>query len=825
MRYTYLLLFAAFFSYSLSAQNPKRLAQPTSKIYLELQQLAKPVRVLYVAAHPDDENTRVISWLENARNVETAYFSFTRGDGGQNLIGNEKGPLLGVLRTQELLEARKKDGARQFFSHAVDFGYSKSIDETLEIWNKDQVLGDLVYVLRYFKPDVVITRFPPTRAAGHGHHAASAALAKEAYDLAGDPTQFPAQLQRVSTWKPHRLMWNSYSWRRDPKLLAEDVKINVGQSVPLLGAASSEIASQARSMHRCQGFGRSWNRGEVNEYFKHTAGANFYSDILEGINVSWSRFDGGAPVDAAFQKAMRNFSFTEAWKNIPALAAIKKALLDVPSNTYVDDALKKIDDLILACAQANIELYTDEKAVVAGDSLQVTIDAVAMEPIGAALKSVVFEKSTPLEFNQAIGNNIDFTKAVRIKIPSDKKTATPYWLENESSFGSYQFEGLQYLEKPESEPSISAKVTVDILGNEITFNQPVFHKRVEPDYGEKYEPLPVLTAVSVNPAMALHIAVDQKPTPIQVTVTNHSKVNQQRSLGITLPKGWQADKNELDLKLEAGESQRIAIALQANEDAQPGSLKFYWSNSEEPVIEKQTVDYPHILKQTIQTGALVNLRPVNVQSHKLKIGYIPGAGDDIPEILGNLGYTVVEINASNFDFMDLSDFHTIITGIRAYNTQEWLAKKAEKIWEYAKNGGNVVVQYNTLNFLSEIKAPIAPENLQIGRDRVTKEEAPITILAPKHPVLNVPNRITAVDFEEWVQERGLYFASEWSPAFTPIFEIADPGEDPSQGSLLVGSFGKGHISYCGISFFRQLPAGVPGAYRLFVNLVELGYNG
>lgn len=811
-----LLLFAPIW-----AQNPNRLVKSSAETYLELQKLAKPTRVLYVAAHPDDENTRVISWLENYRHVETAYFSFTRGDGGQNLIGTEKGDLLGILRTQELLEARKKDGAIQFFSHATDFGYSKSSEETLEIWDEDLVLGDIVYAIRYFKPDIIITRFPPNAEAGHGHHAASAILAAKAFDLSGDKNAFPEQVKVLGTWQAMRLMWNSYSWRRDPNKLAEDVKIKVSESVPLLGYSTSEIASRARSMHRCQGFGRSWDRGEVFEYFKHTKGSPFTNDILEGINTSWSRFSEGRLVDQAFAKLFKNYNFLYPWQNVDELAAVYKALNKIPENDFSAKAKDRVRELMASSVLAHIEASSTQKSVAPGDSLSMTLEAVAFENIKVGLNAVKLFNGDSISIFKNIGANQAYEKNIKIKVPETTKLSTPYWLEHESSFGNYNFKDNKLLQIPESKDQLWVEFELEISGITIPLQTPVYHKRVEPDFGEIYQHLPVLAPVIIELKEELIIAINGQKSTINFSIANNSNVPQKRVLDFTLPKGWSCDNSKINLDLAPNEKREISIAIAPAENAINGDLKFFWRNSEQPVLKLREVKYDHILTQTIQTGANIKLANIAVKTSGKKIGYIPGAGDEIPEILGSLGYPVTIINEENWSSQNLSEFKTIITGIRAYNTQEWLAAKSEELWDYAKKGGHLLVQYNTLNFLSSIKAPIAPSELQIGRSRVTKEDAEMDILKPQHPVFNRPNQITQDDFSNWVQERGLYFAESWSTDFTPLLSMNDPDENPAQGALLVGDFGKGHISYCAISFFRQLPAGVPGAYRLFVNLVEL----
>ncbi|TXC77065.1 PIG-L family deacetylase [Luteibaculum oceani] len=802
-------------------QNPERQIKTSSEILLELKKLAKPTRVLYVAAHPDDENTRVISWLENHRHIETAYFSFTRGDGGQNLIGSEKGPLLGVLRTQELLEARKIDGATQFFSHAIDFGYSKSSDETLEIWNKDQVLGDLVYAIRYFKPDLIITRFPPNAQAGHGHHAASAILAAEAFDLAPLASAYPNQLGRVSTWQPFRLVWNSYSWRRSAEELEEDVKINVGEAVPLLGFSTGEIASRARSMHKCQGFGRNWNRGEITEYFKYTKGANFTSDILEGINTSWGRFDQGEKVQQSFNQLFKNYNYEHPWKNIDNMFAVLREIEKMPENPFKEDATSKIKGLIIASAMVHFDATSSEKSTSINDSLNIDLELVAYQPINVELKKITLFNGNELKINQNIGANKTWEKSIKAHVNGSTKISTPYWLEEDASFGSYSFSNLKELEIAVNSSELWASASILINNKPLEIKTSIFNKVIKPDFGEIYEPIPVLAPITFEIKNPLLISINGQSRALSFTLSNNTPNEISRELDFILPKGWTGELEQSILTLKPFEKVESTIRITPTENAENGYLRFFWKNLQDPALQLQQVKYPHILTQTIQDGAKIRLSAVKTKLSNKVIGYIPGAGDDIPEILQNLGYKVEVLEQSNWSKSKLSSYHTIVTGIRAYNTNDWLAEKAEDLWAYAKNGGNLLVQYNTLNFLSNLKAPIAPTDLQLGRNRVTREDAEITILEPKHPALNVPNKIGEKDFENWVQERGLYFAESWSKDFTPLFEMNDPGEEPHQGSLLIGNFGKGHITYAGISFFRQLPAGVPGAYRLFVNLIEM----
>ncbi len=820
MRY-FLSVVLALSSLLAISQHPQRTLKSSGELYLKLKKASKPVRVLYVAAHPDDENTRVIGWLENHRNVETAYFSFTRGDGGQNLIGTEKGPLLGVLRTQELLEARKIDGARQFFSHAIDFGYSKSAEETLEIWDKEQVLGDLVYIIRYFQPDVILTRFPGDRAAGHGHHEASALLAAEAFEFSGNPNKFPEQLKELEPWSPLRLVWNSYSWRRDPKMLDEDVMINVDAPVAELGFTTGEIASRARSMHKCQGFGRAWDRGEIKEYFKFLNGQPFSNDILENINPSWSRFNNGRAVDQAFSRLLQKFNYQSPWQSAGDIVATLKALKNMDKSARVLETIAELEKCLAAALQIHIEATTNQSNVVAGDSLDLELN------MSSALKQALSLSSIEIQGNQTLtpffpfSSGISYEEKIRIRVPENTNITSPYWLSNQASLGSYQFSNSKLLRLAENKAPLQAKFYMEYNGYNFSIETPIYRKNVAPDYGEQYFNLSVLDQVTLSFTQQLLISLNGEASYLEFTVKNNSDKAFSDVLDFTLPRGWTSDDHDIQINLEPKEAKDFKIKLSPSEQALNDALKFYWQDAQTPVLQLQRVDYPHIMEQVIQTGASVQLSSVYVKTTNKLIGYIPGAGDEIPSALTMLGYRVDMLDQNTFNNADLSKYSCIVTGIRAYNTQDWLADKAEELWNYAENGGHLLVQYNTLNFLSSIKAPIAPSNLKLGRSRVTKEEAEMRILQPKHPVLNSPNKIGTADFENWVQERGLYFAEEWSEDFTPIFSTNDPDEEPSEGALLVGDFGRGKITYCGISFFRQLPAGVPGAYRLFANLVEL----
>lgn len=805
------------------AQKPQ--TSSSSEILLSLKKAQTLGSVLYVAAHPDDENTRLITWLANEKHLNTAYLSITRGDGGQNLIGPEIREQLGIIRTQELLAARRMDGGQQYFTRANDFGFSKNPEETFTIWDKEQVLADMVWVIRKFRPDVIITRFSAEPSETHGHHTASAILAAEAFEAAGDKERFPEQLQYVDVWQAKALYWNTSWWfygseaNFDPEGL---LKVDVGTYNPLLGKSYSEIAAESRSMHKSQGFGSSGSRGTAVEYLKPLKGATSSIDLLEGIDASWTRLEGGRQVSQLLAKAESNFNHFSPSLIIPTLVEAYRATENIKDTYWKSKKQDEIKALIKACAGLYLEVAAKDFNVVAGQKLEINFEAVNRSTAKVILQSIAFKS---LAYDSVLQKDLVFNEKLTFKkiqiLPQKFPQSQPYWLEKEGSLGMFSIENQQLVGLPENLPALSALFSVEVEGLAIQYQLPVVYKTTDPVDGEVYKPLVVTPEVFVKMAEQVYLFNGEATKKIEVKV-KAGKANVQGVLSLKLPQGWKAEPESQDFRIgQKGEEQTFAFEVKSPDQESQGYVSA--SALVEDKVYRQslgTIDYDHIPLQTLFPEAKAKVVKLSIAKKGKTIGYIMGAGDDIPASLQQIGYEVEILDPRNIDPVSLAGLDAIIMGVRAYNTIEELKFAQNVLLEYVKKGGNLIVQYNTNSRLVTDK--LAPYPLKIGRDRVTVENAPVRFVDPKHAILNTPNKITEADFEGWVQERGLYFASDYAPEFEAILSSQDPGEAELKGGLLVARYGKGYYIYTGYSWFRQLPAGVPGAYKMFVNMISLG---
>ncbi len=807
---------------------PQRQLKTSADIALALEKLNTVGSVLYLAAHPDDENTRLIGWLANERKVRTGYLSLTRGDGGQNLIGTEQGEELGLLRTQELLEARKVDGGEQFFTRAKDFGYSKNPEESFEIWGKEVLLADVVWVIRKFRPDVVICRFPTTGEGGHGHHTASAILANEAYKLAADPTAFPEQLNYVKTWQVKRVLWNSFSWNRKPgEQYPGEIKVDAGAYNPLLGISYGEMAAIARSKHRCQGFGSRLARGEVPEFVKNILGDSITTDILENLDLSWNRIEGGSGIGTKITAIRKQFDPTQPEKIVSELLAIRQQIFQLKDEHWRKLKLAEIDEIILACCGVFLDAHTAASTINPGAKLEVNIEAINRSNTSFLLDKVALNGVVDTVFNKPLVNNQFFSAKRATTVPTNLPLSQPYWLAMPEQKGTYEPKDSQKVDWPENEPATTATFYLNIAGTMLEVNKPIWHKEIDPSVGEVYQPLvvspPVVFELPKNALMWVNAPEKEFSFSVQ-GMTDSAIV----TVKLNLPKGVSASWTEKEIRInKAGEKVKLTVSLRSvkNNDLPSGVLSLEaMVNGVSYSYTKSEVKYPHIYNQAWFPAAVVTICPLKIAGNTGLIGYIPGAGDEVVECLTNIGFSVKNLTEQDLLTSDLSVYKAIICGIRAYNTNEKMALYQPILNKYVENGGTYIVQYQTNNFLGTVKSSIAPLKLTLGRERVTKEEAEVKILNPAFTGLNQPNKITATDFNNWVQERGIYFAAEWDSTFVPLFEMNDPGEKTQQGSTLYAKFGKGQYFYTGLAFFRQLPAGNAGAYRLLTNFINIGYS-
>ena len=826
---TYILSLLLICSTGLAAQFPQTFT--STDIYHQLQEAANGKRILYLAAHPDDENTRLISYFENGMHVRTAYLSLTRGSGGQNLIGTEIGPGIGVLRTQELLAARRVDGGEQYFTRAVDFGYSKSADESFDKWGRENVLSDVVYVIRKFRPDVIITRFPPTRRAGHGHHEASAILAAEAFDMAGDPNAFPEQLKYVKTWQPGRLYFNASTWWNKglPEIAAGDsadyVTMDIGAYNSLLGESYGQIAAVSRSQHRSQGFGSDFPYGSSIEYLQYVKGSKVApgGNILSGLESDWERFDA-QDIEAVLQEALSDFDFRNPGASLPRLITAAKELSKLDNNPFFRDKKEQINALILDVLHVAVEFTTDAPYTVPGG--QVNADLMINNPGDRQVKLVQARC-----FGNDLGGEIElihnevYEKKVNISIPSDAPFSNPYWLREPFTY-IYKVEDYHLLGNADNEPAIAARLVFDIDGYTFGKSYQLKEKHVDPAQGVMYTPVYVVPRVSFNFSEDVVISpVGESAKTVKLTVENHNG-KFDGTVGLSVPEGWTVQPVEHKISFErTGEKVILVFTVQAGKKAKNGLAEVVATSASgdlrSPAMSLQRIDYPHIPAQIILKPAAVKLVPLDLNRGNVRlIGYIDGPGDDVARYLEAAGYTVEHIDAAMLSNGDLSRYDAILTGIRAFNTRPELVFANDNLNRYVKNGGTWIVQYNTTRGL--LTDQIGPYPFTISHERVTEEDAPPTLLEKNSPVFNQPNKISASDFDGWVQERGLYFASDWDGAFTPLIAWHDQDEPDRLGGFLVAPYGKGYFVYTGISFFRELPAGVPGAYRLLANLLDLG---
>ncbi|WMJ72641.1 PIG-L family deacetylase [Cytophagaceae bacterium ABcell3] len=793
----------------------------------ELKKLTVTGTALYLAAHPDDENTGLIAYMANELKVRTAYLSLTRGDGGQNLIGSEQGEELGVIRTQELLEARKTDGGEQYFTRAYDFGYSKSAEESMDIWGKDSVLADVVWIIRNLQPDVIITRFPGFEAYGHGHHTASALLAQEAFFAAADPEQFPEQLEHVNAWQAKRLLYNASRWW-NPDLEAyyektgkKHIKVDIGVFNAPLGCSYTEIAANSRTKHKSQGFGTTPTRGAYTEYLELTEGEPMEEGIMDGVDLSWDRVEGGKKVSNLLKRALRKFDTDKPHESLPLLVQAHKELGKLSqSNPIVAYKITQLEDLIAGCGGFWMEAFANNYYISPGGELNINTGFLNRSGVSVILEKIALPE---VGFSESIGlevGNVMHNQEFVFNVPLDKMYSQPYWLEHDRTGGLFDVSSYDKLGLAEGEPAFSAVFTCSIEGEPFEFSVPVLYRWNDPVDGESFRPVEVTPQVAVNFTEPSYIFGSDGEEQIEVRVKALMPM-QVGEVSVQVPDGWDISPKSIPVNIgKAGEEWKISFSITAPEDEAHGYLEAIFRTSQGEILDKSlvSISYPHINTQTIFPKAETPIVRVKVEKGNERIGYIMGAGDKVPEMLKNIGYEVELISDAQLKSGDLSKYDVVIAGVRAFNTKSELSYLNSVLVDYVRDGGTFIVQYNVSRGL--VTEEIGPYPFEITRDRVTVEDSPVRFLQPEHPVLNTPNKITMQEFEGWVQERGLYFVGERDVRYESVLAFQDPGEDFLDGGLLLAEHGRGKFIYTGLSFFRQLPAGVPGAYKLFVNLIS-----
>ncbi|BAO56647.1 PIG-L family deacetylase [Nonlabens marinus] len=804
----------------------------SSEIFHKIEKLGFLGSALFIAAHPDDENTRLIAWLDNKKMARTAYLSLTRGDGGQNLIGPELREQLGMIRTQELLEARNIDGGEQFFTRANDFGYSKDPEETLEIWNRNEVLSDVVQVIRKFQPDIIINRFDH-RTAGttHGHHTSSAILAVEAFDLVNDPTAFPAQLKYGDVWKPERQFFNTSWWfygSEDAFAKADKtnlLEIEDGDFLDNSGYSIGEIAALSRSRHQSQGFGSSGSRGSSIEYLEFLKGTfpTDKSDPFSGINTTWTRVEGGKKVMSKLEQVTSNYDFKNPAASLDGLLDLRKEINALPEGYWKNIKLDEVDGIIADVIGLYAKAYVNQPYATAGESIKLNLE-IANRALDQ-LNYQVNEKQT-ISFDKSVGSlsrNTSVTLAGTLKVLNDAQPSNPYYLEKEGSLGMYVVDNPNMIGMPEAAAAFQVPLILNFGDQKIEMSLPVIFKTTDRVRGEIYEPFFVVPDVSISVENPVYVFGNNEMKNVSVNIKAYKDVSGVEVFS-DIPKDWiQPKVKQKPFSLSKGESKVYTFMISAPEGFSEGAMEIYALTNERKFDrEVINIEYNHIPDQQLVRSATAKLVNPGLQNLAQSVAYINGAGDDVAQAIEALGSKVFKFEPNEVP-ADLTKYDAVVVGIRAFNVApEAMANLQTRLDQFVNNGGTLVMQYNTDRGIPN--DALGPLPISLSRKRVTDEHAAVTFLNPENKVLNIPNKITQKDFEGWVQERGLYFPEKWDLAFQPILGMNDKGEAQTSGSLLVAEYGKGHIVYTGLSLFRELPAGVSGAYKLLANMISLSKN-
>lgn len=807
----------------------------SAEIYRELKTLKHIPKVLYLAAHPDDENTGLLSWLINDRNVETGYLSLTRGDGGQNLLGTEQGAALGLIRTHELLEARKLDGAQQFFTRAIDFGFSKNTTDTFKQWDENSITADVVWVIRTFRPDVIICRFPPTAAAGHGQHAASAVVAEKAFKLAGDKNAFPDQLKYIKVWQPKRILWNTFRFGAVNTTAENQLKVTVGQYDAQLGMGYGELAGLSRSLHKSQGAGTQSVAGIKTEYFTHVAGEPFKASLFDGLVTTWTS-KGNSDIDQSLDKIISAFNFNNPDRSLPALLALRKKVMAIQDPELKKDKIKSLDQIILSCAGFMGEVVTNQPEAVAGNAYNFKLNLIARAENPVVLENVKWLNQSE-SVNRKLSRDSLITIQHDIQIPADATLTEPYWLAKPAvNAATFAVPNDTLIGLPEAESPLNVVLDLKIGLEKFRVKLPLSFKKLDPVRGDVVEALRIVPAMELKFTQPLYLVKENEDLQVSLNIKVNSSKKFNNGVLNLIYNGERL--GGADVSSINGKDITVDCVIPKNKLASIHSSRLqldadFVADGVTYNKKQVLIQYPHLPSLQYFAPATVAVMKGDIRAMVKKVGYIQGAGDFIPEFLRMAGIQVdvlkdedfygnADASGGNGSQNKLSQYDAIVLGIRANNTEKKLGRWMPFLWSYVKAGGNLVMQYNTNQDATVSQLGMYPFN--IANKRVTEENAAVTFLNPNHKLLNFPNKITADDFKGWVQERGAYFPDQWDAAYEPLFEMHDTGEEPLQGSTLYAKYGKGNFIYTPLSFFRQLPAGNVGAARLFLNFLSAQKN-
>ncbi len=809
----------------------------------ELKSFATLGSVLYVAAHPDDENTQLITYLARVRGFRTAYLSVTRGDGGQNELGPEFGEKLGVARTQELLAARRLDGGRQFFTRALDFGFTKDVNETLRIWDHQQVLADVVRVYRTFRPDVVIAGMNPVQTPGqHGQHVASAVLAIEAFKLSGDPKAFPEQLaEGLTPWQPKRILQNvRFFGGRGNNAPAAAINLDDGGDDPVTGESIASIAGRSRSQHKTQGFGNfggGGRGGPRQESFALINGEPAKADIMDGLDLTFGRFGAaGTEIAKLADAAVANFNKDDPAASVLALLEIRwklPALTAQPLNDRViREKIAQLDRILQACLGLTVETTVANAEAVPGETLALHHFVKVNGKLAVRWKGVnlpVAGDHASVIFTEEIAAGQSATHDSENLLPASTPVSQPYWLREESVAGMFVVKGpdVKLIGTPENPVMFPVEYLFDVGGQRLVIQTEPVQLLAGASEAQAKRRLVAIPPIALS--FPLEVAVFAPgATKLVVVEVAASRANTRGTLRLDPPAGagWKISPANRPFDLKAvGEKVQLTFEVTAPAQAATGEFTAVATVGKNSYTNGRVViNYPHIPVQLLLPPTHLKVAALDLKTRGQKIGYIPGAGDSIAENLTEMGYQVTTLSGFDLTAEKLKGLDAVVIGVRAFNERKDLEPNLPGLFAWVEQGGTVIAQYNRPG--GSLAKTLGPYPLSIDGPapqlRVTDENASVIFLAADHPALNLPNKITQADFDGWVQERGAYFPSKWDEHYVPLFAMSDPGEKQPDSSVLVAKYGKGYYVYTGLGFFRQLPAGVPGAYRLFANLVSLG---
>ena len=840
MRWVLVLLLATLLATLVAVPYNDGQPQGHAALALALNRLPVTAAVLHIGAHPDDEHTALLAYLARGRGVRTAYLSTTRGEGGQNLLGTEQYEALGLLRTEELLAARRLDGAEQFFTRAYDFGYCRNAEEALTRWGHERTLADFVRVIRRFRPQVIVSRFAGGPQDGHGQHAATGLLAREAFRAAADPARFPEQIQAgLEPWQAAKLYItvNRYgpAARRPPPKGA--LEIEVGDYSPLLGRSYAELAMEGRSLHRSQAMGTPRRKGPrrlrlllLDTALPSNTPAHPEErraqerDMLDGVDAKIAP----GPLLDQIERAQAALAAGNSTELVGALARGLELARQLPAPLRMQKEAEFSTALALAHGLA-VEALAERAELVPGESYQVRVTAWNRAPVSLKVEEITLDApaSWPAEpaawTPTALEYNRSTSRFFMVTLPLDAPPLQPYWLRLPRQGDSYQVADPSLIGLPHNPPLLEARVRFRTAGVEVRIRVPVAHRYVDQIHGQVDRPIVVVPPVAawLHPPVTIFPESGDRSAEREITLRLRNNLTVPSVPEVRASPGWQVTPQKLTVPRQG---EQLVTKLLVRPGTAAGRLQVVVNGA--VTTGFQAINYPHIRPQYWFQPAQTRLVPVPMKvAQNLRVGYIMGAGDQVPEALGQLGVSIQLLDEEELLTGKLDRFDAIVAGIRAYAVRKDLVAANRRLLDYVRQGGIYIVQYNSRwpgRNRQDGRFPFAPYWMgqQRRAPRVSREQQPVEILAPEHPLLRTPNRITAADFAGWVQERGLYFMSEWAPNYTPLLASHDPGHPPLPGGMLVAPFGRGLYVYTGYSWFRQLPAGVPGAYRIWANLLS-----